>query len=112
MQRRSEKREKERERGKGKEKDDKRAEINGDIYVETQAQARAETRKKRLKLYDFEVQGRDQRVYLADRADVMPVCEILGQTFSDPRPTNTTILCGFPVEDIKVEIEVTARKRG
>ena len=52
------------------------------------------------------------RVYLADRADVMPVCEILGQTFSDPRPTNTTILCGFPVEEIKVELEVTARKRG
>jgi enamine deaminase RidA (YjgF/YER057c/UK114 family) len=51
------------------------------------------------------------RVYLAERADVMPVCEVLGQTFSDPRPTNTTILCGFPVEDIKVEIEVTARKR-
>ena len=50
------------------------------------------------------------RVYLADRADVMPVSRILGQTFSDPRPTNTTILCGFPVEEIKVEIEATARR--
>jgi enamine deaminase RidA (YjgF/YER057c/UK114 family) len=49
------------------------------------------------------------RVYLADRADVVPVSTILGETFSDPRPTNTTIICGFPVEEIKVEIEVTAK---
>lgn len=51
------------------------------------------------------------RVYLADRAYVMPVSTILGQTFTTPRPTNTTIICGFPVEEIKVEIEVTALKR-
>lgn len=50
-------------------------------------------------------------VYVADRADVMTVSKVLGDTFSDPRPTNTTIICGFPVEEIKVEIEVTARKR-
>ncbi len=51
------------------------------------------------------------RVYLADRADVMEVSQVLGQAFRDPRPTNTTILCGFPVEDIKVEFEVTALRR-
>lgn len=51
------------------------------------------------------------RVYLADRADVLPVSRILGETFSDPRPTNTTILCGFPVEEILVEIEVVARRQ-
>ncbi len=51
------------------------------------------------------------RVYLADRADVVPVSTILGETFSDPRPTNTTIICGFPAPEIKVEIEVTARKQ-
>lgn len=50
-------------------------------------------------------------VYVADRQDVMTVSKVLGETFSDPRPTNTTIICGFPVEEIKVEIEVTARKR-
>lgn len=49
-------------------------------------------------------------VYVADRADVMTVSKVLGETFSDPRPTNTTIICGFPVAEIKVEIEVTARK--
>lgn len=51
------------------------------------------------------------RVYLADRADVMTVSTILRDSFSDPRPTNTTIICGFPAEEIKVELEVTALKR-
>ena len=51
-------------------------------------------------------------VYVAERQDVMTVSKVLGETFSDPRPTNTTIICGFPVEEIKVEIEVIARKRG
>ena len=50
-------------------------------------------------------------VYVADRADVMTVSKVLGETFSEPRPTNTTIICGFPVEEIKVEIEITALKR-
>jgi hypothetical protein len=39
------------------------------------------------------------------------VSKLLGATFADPRPTNTTILCGFPVAEIKVEIEVVARRR-
>ncbi len=51
------------------------------------------------------------RVYLSDREWVMPVCEVLGQTFSDPRPTNTTIICGFAMPEMKVELEVTALKR-
>jgi enamine deaminase RidA (YjgF/YER057c/UK114 family) len=51
------------------------------------------------------------RVYLADRADVMAVSKILGETFGAPRPTNTTIICGFPDEQIKVELEMTALKR-
>ncbi len=48
------------------------------------------------------------RVFIRDRADVLPVSRVLGETFSDPRPTNTTILCGFAEESMKVEIEVTA----
>ncbi|GHA33018.1 hypothetical protein GCM10007989_31420 [Devosia pacifica] len=50
-------------------------------------------------------------VYVASRDDVMTISKVLGEHFSDPRPTNTTIICGFPVEEIKVEIEVTALKR-
>ncbi|MGK6317058.1 RidA family protein [Neorhizobium sp. DT-125] len=52
------------------------------------------------------------RVYLASRDDVMAVSRVLGETFSDPRPTNTTIICGFAMEEMKVELEVTALKRG
>jgi enamine deaminase RidA (YjgF/YER057c/UK114 family) len=52
------------------------------------------------------------RVYLADAGDVVAVSKILGETFSDPRPTNTTIVCGFAAPGIKVELEVTALKRG
>ncbi|UUP15912.1 RidA family protein [Nitratireductor thuwali] len=52
------------------------------------------------------------RVFLSDRADVVGVSRVLGETFSDPRPTNTTIICGFAEEAMKVEIEITALKRG
>ena len=51
------------------------------------------------------------RVFIRDRSDVMAVSRVLGETFKDPRPTNTTILCGFAEESMKVELEVTARKR-
>lgn len=51
------------------------------------------------------------RVYVSDRDHVMPVSRVLGETFSDPRPTNTTIVCGFAMPEMKVELEVTALKR-
>ena len=51
------------------------------------------------------------RVYLADRGDLEPVCRVLGSTFTEPKPTNTTIVCNFAVEEIKVEIEATALRR-
>lgn len=51
------------------------------------------------------------RVFIKKREDVMAVSKILGETFSDPRPTNTTIICGFAMEEMLVELEVTALKR-
>ncbi|MBN9062645.1 MAG: hypothetical protein BGP06_18405 [Rhizobiales bacterium 65-9] len=51
------------------------------------------------------------RVYVSDREHVMPVSRVLGETFSEPRPTNTTIVCGFAMPEMKVELEVTALKR-
>ncbi|CAN7569680.1 Rid family hydrolase [Aminobacter sp. LjRoot7] len=51
------------------------------------------------------------RVNLASRDDVNAVSRLLGQTFSDPRPTNTTVIVGFAVEEIKVELEVIARRQ-
>jgi len=50
-------------------------------------------------------------VYVSDRKDIMAVSQVLGEHFSDPRPTNTTITCGFAVDEIKMEIEATALKR-
>lgn len=51
------------------------------------------------------------RVYLSDRADVPAVSRLLGETFADPRPTNTTIICGFAMPEMKVELEMTALVR-
>jgi len=51
------------------------------------------------------------RVFIADRRDVVAVSSVLGETFTDPRPTNTTIICGFAMEEMKMELEVTALKR-
>ncbi|MFV0294706.1 MAG: RidA family protein [Hyphomicrobiaceae bacterium] len=49
------------------------------------------------------------RVYAARREDIMTIAKHLGTVFEDPRPTNTTVTCGFVNDEIKVEIEVTAR---
>ena len=50
-------------------------------------------------------------VYVGKRDDVMSVSRVLGEHFTDRRPANTTIVCDFAVEEIKMEIEVTALKR-
>jgi len=52
------------------------------------------------------------RVYLTDAADLEPVFRVVGAKFRDVRPANTTIICSLPVPKAKVEIEVTARRRG
>jgi enamine deaminase RidA (YjgF/YER057c/UK114 family) len=49
-------------------------------------------------------------VYIADRSHLMAVCEIVGRKFKDIRPANTTIIAQLAVADMKVEIEVTARR--
>ncbi|MFQ5973829.1 MAG: RidA family protein [Alphaproteobacteria bacterium] len=51
------------------------------------------------------------RVFLCERADVEPVCAVLKQTFEDVRPANTTMICQFADEGMKVELEVTALRR-
>jgi enamine deaminase RidA (YjgF/YER057c/UK114 family) len=40
----------------------------------------------------------------------MPVCEVIGQHFRDIRPANTTVCAALATPDMKVEIEVTARR--
>ncbi|MCX8997123.1 RidA family protein [Rhizobiaceae bacterium BDR2-2] len=50
------------------------------------------------------------RIYAARREDIMAISEVLGETFGEIRPTNTTVVCGFVNDDIKVEIEAVALK--
>ena len=48
-------------------------------------------------------------VYIADRADLMPVCDVIGEALADIRPANTTVIAALALPEMKVEIEVTAR---
>jgi enamine deaminase RidA (YjgF/YER057c/UK114 family) len=51
------------------------------------------------------------RVFIPNRGDIAAVSGVLAKTFSDPRPTNTTIVCNLAEEEMKVELEVTALKQ-
>jgi len=51
------------------------------------------------------------RVFLASRDDIMPVSHILGETFSDPKPANTTVIVTLAEDAMRVELEVTALRR-
>ena len=51
------------------------------------------------------------RVFVSDRAHVVPVSGVLKETFNDVRPTNTTLVCQFADAPMKVELEVTALRR-
>ncbi len=51
------------------------------------------------------------RVFVSDRAHVVPVSGVLKEVFDKIRPTNTTIVCQFADPPMKVELEVTARRR-
>jgi enamine deaminase RidA (YjgF/YER057c/UK114 family) len=50
-------------------------------------------------------------VYLASADDFKAVAPILGKHFAKIRPANTTVVAGFVDPRIKIEIEVTAKRR-
>ena len=50
--------------------------------------------------------------YVTDRSYVDLVFPILGTTFGDIRPAATMIVCQLNKPEMKIEIEVTALKRG
>lgn len=52
------------------------------------------------------------RYYIADAAFADLVLPILGEAFGDIRPAATMVICGLIRPEMKVEIEVTALKRG
>jgi enamine deaminase RidA (YjgF/YER057c/UK114 family) len=51
------------------------------------------------------------REFVSEREPVWPVSAVLRETFSDWRPTNTTLVVGFAEPELKVELEATARRR-
>ena len=50
--------------------------------------------------------------YITDQSFVDRVFPILGETFGDIRPAATMIVCQLNKPEMKIEIEVTALKRG
>ena len=50
--------------------------------------------------------------YVTDRAFVDVVFPILGETFGDIRPAATMVVCQLNKPEMKIEIEVTALRRG
>ncbi len=51
------------------------------------------------------------RIHLVDAADFAKVAAVVGRKFRDIRPANTTVVSGLLDPRMKIEIEVTARKR-
>jgi enamine deaminase RidA (YjgF/YER057c/UK114 family) len=52
------------------------------------------------------------QIFIGRADDFMTVAPIVGKHFADIRPANTTLVTGFVDPRIKIEIEVTAKKRG
>ncbi|HEV8309955.1 MAG TPA: RidA family protein [Methylomirabilota bacterium] len=50
------------------------------------------------------------RVFIAERQDLLPVCRVVGRHFRRIRPANTTVCTPLATPEMKVEIEVTARR--
>ncbi len=50
--------------------------------------------------------------YVTDRADTPDMMPIFGEYFGDIRPSSTLIVCGLVREEMKIEIEVTAKLSG
>jgi len=52
------------------------------------------------------------KAYVTDAAYFQAIAPVLGTAFKGIKPANTTIVCGLVDARMKVEIEVTALKRG
>ena len=50
-------------------------------------------------------------VYIADRSDFDSIARIVGNHLRDIRPANTTVIAQLVKPEMKVEIEVTARRQ-
>ena len=49
--------------------------------------------------------------YVADRDSFEDIAKVFGEHFRDIRPTNTTVIAQLVSPEMKIEIEVTARRK-
>lgn len=49
-------------------------------------------------------------VFIVNPDDLIPVCEVVGRKFDDIRPANTTVCTRLARPEMKVEIEIMARR--
>ncbi|QDC01480.1 MULTISPECIES: RidA family protein [Phyllobacteriaceae] len=81
--------------------------------IEAQTRNCLDTITKALKEGGFELADVVRaHYYITDPADVDTVFPILGEYFGDIRPAATMITCQLNKPEMKIEIEVTALKRG
>lgn len=81
--------------------------------VEAQTRNCMETIAKALKEGGFELADVVRaHYYITDRNDVDKVFPILGEYFGEIRPAATMITCLLNKPEMKIEIEVTALRRG
>lgn len=81
--------------------------------VEAQTRNCMETIAKALKEGGFELADVVRaHYYITDQNDVDKVFPILGEYFGDIRPAATMITCLLNKPEMKIEIEVTALRRG
>jgi enamine deaminase RidA (YjgF/YER057c/UK114 family) len=49
--------------------------------------------------------------YFVDRADFERMTPVFGEVFGEIRPASTALMCGLVDPRMKIEIEVTAKRR-
>lgn len=81
--------------------------------VETQTRNCMETIAKALKQGGFELADVVRaHYYITDQNNVDKVFPILGEYFGEIRPAATMVVCQLNKPEMKIEIEVTALRRG
>lgn len=81
--------------------------------VEAQTRNAMETIRKALGEAGFDLADVVRATYyVTDAAFVDAVFPIVGEVFAEIRPAATMIVCGLIKPEMKIEIEVTAKKRG
>ncbi|MEM7122925.1 MAG: RidA family protein [Pseudomonadota bacterium] len=50
-------------------------------------------------------------IYIVEQDDFEAIARVVGEHFRDIRPANTTVICALTKPEMKVEIEVTARRQ-